>query len=509
MGRSDDFDLDFELEKSIEKLIDEETSVAKAFVARTSATNVNYNDEDVINPDRKKVQVNEWKTQVIPELGKRTVSRDDDSEDDLSEEPERVVKPAVSAAKHSKGMDKRTKIAIAAIAAGAVAVIASVVIIAMMITSNEKNTFSYNYSQGMSAYNNGNYSEALTYFEKAVVSEDGRRDVELKHLMVKCYFDIEKDTQAVDMLYDILDDEKYNEKAIVALVEYYEKNKDGAKLTELVRTYAGTNGDEYVRKYILDVPVASVKSGSYMESFELELSTFDGGKVYYTIDNNVPTTGSILYEQAIKVDKGELTIKAISVNDIGVVSEVAEFKYVVDYMIPGEPEMSPASGSYDTDILISIDNLNSGDVAYYTIDGTTPTKESTKYTEPFKLPEGNIIVSVIVINKYNLESNVTKKNYIITKATNYSFAEAKELIITRMKARGDLDENGLMKDKSKIDLVYYTKTEINKDEMFLMYCDVISATGTKRLDYFYGVGCKTGKLYRVTSKDGTYSITEY
>nr|MCR4673659.1 chitobiase/beta-hexosaminidase C-terminal domain-containing protein [Lachnospiraceae bacterium] len=49
---------------------------------------------------------------------------------------------------------------------------------------------------------------------------------------------------------------------------------------------------------------------------------------------------------------------------------------------------------------------------YYTWDGSMPTTNSYKYTEPILVPEGNNVLSVIVVDKHGMTSNVVKGNYI-------------------------------------------------------------------------------------------------
>ena len=50
---------------------------------------------------------------------------------------------------------------------------------------------------------------------------------------------------------------------------------------------------------------------------------------------------------------------------------------------------------------------------YYTWDGTDPTRLSARYTGPVGIPEGNNILSVLVVNRINgLDSGVYRTNFI-------------------------------------------------------------------------------------------------
>ena len=49
---------------------------------------------------------------------------------------------------------------------------------------------------------------------------------------------------------------------------------------------------------------------------------------------------------------------------------------------------------------------------YYTWDGTEPTVNSQQYTQPLTMPEGNNILSLVLVNQYGKSSNVLRCNYI-------------------------------------------------------------------------------------------------
>ena len=72
--------------------------------------------------------------------------------------------------------------------------------------------------------------------------------------------------------------------------------------------------------------------------------------------------------------------------------------------------MTPSSGTYHSETLITM-TANSGERIYYTWDGSTPTSDSEEYIDPIVIPEGNHILSVIVINKHGMSSDVLKMNY--------------------------------------------------------------------------------------------------
>ncbi|PTY05041.1 hypothetical protein DB346_02200, partial [Verrucomicrobia bacterium LW23] len=56
------------------------------------------------------------------------------------------------------------------------------------------------------------------------------------------------------------------------------------------------------------------------------------------------------------------------------------------YSLPSHaPSISPASGTFTGDVLVTLSNTMPGTTITYTLDGSTPTRSSTVYTEPFLL----------------------------------------------------------------------------------------------------------------------------
>ncbi len=60
--------------------------------------------------------------------------------------------------------------------------------------------------------------------------------------------------------------------------------------------------------------------------------------------------------------------------------------------------MSPDGGRFYEPTLVAL-TAEDGCSIYYTWDGTDPTTASARYTEPFEVPEGNNVLSVLVVDK--------------------------------------------------------------------------------------------------------------
>ncbi len=78
---------------------------------------------------------------------------------------------------------------------------------------------------------------------------------------------------------------------------------------------------------------------------------------------------------------------------------------------PNAPHVVPSGGNFYGPQTITI-TVPEGCRVYYTWDGAEPTQESSQYTEPISMPEGNNVLSLILVDKYGMTSDVLKCNYV-------------------------------------------------------------------------------------------------
>lgn len=409
-----------------------------------------------------------------------------------------------------KPMDKKTKIVIVAVAAGVAVVVALIIVVAVIINNNNKKGYNYNYNKGIELYDNHEYSSAIDYLSKAAKDNNGKRNLELKYKLYECYNATGDENNAVETLKDILSYDKNYEKAIKSLIDIYVKQKNGTAMTELIRSYKGSVSEKYFTSYMVSEPKPSVEAGNYDDTIQLQLTSDGNEKIYYTTDNTEPSDKSTLYNNdVISIENGTTIIKAIAINDMGITSDVATFKYVVEYKKPDAPSISPASGTYQAGQKISIMNIPEGYKVYYTLDGTTPTDKSTEYTGEFEMPEGNTVVSAIMYDTHNQASTVTKRNYVVNPAKSYSYDEALNILKNRLVSKGVLKSGGnTTSDGASASFVYNSKTTINGTEMYCIRFDIRKNGNTTTAGY-YGVGVKNGQCYKVTINGNSYSAASY
>ena len=128
-----------------------------------------------------------------------------------------------------------------------------------------------------------------------------------------------------------------------------------------------------------------------------------------------PTTGSRKYTGPIQIEEGDTTIYAIAVNKAGIPSLPVRKSYTVELPIEDAPAVSPSTGQYSNAQEIEI-KVPDGYTAYYTMDGSTPTASSEKYTDPIDMPENSqtTFSAILVNDKNGKATEATTRNYITT-----------------------------------------------------------------------------------------------
>lgn len=554
MNSNDKDELDDELIKSMKKLVEEETNVAKAFIdtqnelsdeddeladetmgktrvipkvtddmlTKVSDATINISD---LNADKKlqsnKEQNNIDDTSRVKEYNKVRES-EPVTEYNMAEQQDKCSdahmdngnnkKDDSVQEKAKKPMDAKKKkmiIAVSCVVAALVVIIG--IVVGVVLNNKNKNSYQYNYDKGMGSYQNKDYDDAIRYLTKASKLSDGRKNVDLKYTLYQCYAATDNTDMSTEVLKDILSFDENNEKALKALASIYNTKKDGTSLNKLIKDYKNKDGYRYLEDYIVETPKPSVEAGSYDDVIKLQFTENSSSTIYYTTDKTEPDKKSKRYTgTAIEIQSGTTTIKAIAISDIGVCSDVVELEYTVDFKKPSAPTVGPASGTYEEGQTVTIDNIPVGSTAYYTLDGSTPTKNSEEYSEPFTIPTGNNVISVVIIDSHNQSSSVVKRNYVVNKAKTYVYNEALEILKGKLISKGVLKSDGTTAaDGSTVTFVYQSRTTVDGVEMFVVRYDVTSKTGKTSTAGYYGVATKTGDCYTVTQNGGAYSAAAY
>lgn len=145
----------------------------------------------------------------------------------------------------------------------------------------------------------------------------------------------------------------------------------------------GNTSTLYTINYSIDkiapTAIANPLGGYYNTTPNILLNMSETGKIYYTLNGTTPTTSSLQYSALLPITASQ-TLKYMAVDSAGNHSQVYIQTYVIDKTAP-TAYASPQAGSYKNTQTVALKMNEKGNI-YYTLDGTTPTTSSTKYTTP-------------------------------------------------------------------------------------------------------------------------------
>ena len=182
-------------------------------------------------------------------------------------------------------------------------------------------------------------------------------------------------------------------------------------IEELQRMAEGHDVQQLFDEYLVAGPGFSFDEGTYDDDLQLELISGSGNAIYYTLDGSDPVRSGQRYREPILLTDGETTVKAAARNSDGIYSRVVEKTYRISYEKPDYPAVSPMQGEFHEPTYVTI-TAEEGSSVYYTWDGSVPTASSARYTEPLLIPEGNHVLSILVIDRHGLCSDILRCNYI-------------------------------------------------------------------------------------------------
>ena len=162
-------------------------------------------------------------------------------------------------------------------------------------------------------------------------------------------------------------------------------------------------------------PLFSPAAGSYPAAQSVTLaSTTPGAQIYYTTSGTAPTAKSTLYSQPIAVN-ASTTIQAIAIASGYSNSSVAKARYVIGTPAAA-PVFTPAAGAFTGAQNVTLKSATAGATIYYTLNGSTPTTTSAKYSAPIKI-DASTTIKAMAAAPGSLDSSVAAAAYRITQPT--------------------------------------------------------------------------------------------
>jgi hypothetical protein len=264
------------------------------------------------------------------------------------------------------------------------------------VETERANSYDYQLSMAESAYADGNLKEAIDYYENALALEPDHTDVRLK--LAEIYYD-RKDYDSAQLLYlETLKEDSSNKECYRMLISIYEQKNKTQEILDLCSTVTDPEILSLFSDYIVNSPEFSDAGGTYDHYMEIAITSDNGHQIYYTMDGTDPETYGRLYKEPLSLDSmGTYTIRAVCVNAKKLYSDTVTQEYVIDIPAPSMPAVTPNGGTFEEESTVSV-SLPEGCTAYYTWDGTIPNTTSSKYREPLSVPEGNNILSVMIVD---------------------------------------------------------------------------------------------------------------
>lgn len=342
------------------------------------------------------------------ELLRELLKEEEKKQPSLEKEPDQKKTVSSKKAVSSKKKKKSHKPLIILLSCLAVLIIAGVIFV-QVIRNKNQNSFDYQITKAKEYVAEKNYVKALNFFDRALeLKED---DVETRLQMVEIFLSMEEEKKAISMLHEIISIDPLSTEAYEKLIDLYEESEDYEAILKLKADITDDALLELFSSYEVLPPAFRQEPGEYAEYISIELVAEKNCNIYYTLDGSDPVAGGQLYTEPLKLEEqGELEITAVACNNYGIYSEVLEGTFTVKFQKPKMAAAFPDGGSFTEPTTIELIG-SEGCHMYYTWDGTDPTAASTEYTAPIEVPEGDNILSVLLVDKYGMVSDVLKCNY--------------------------------------------------------------------------------------------------
>jgi ribosomal protein L31 len=240
---------------------------------------------------------------------------------------------------------------------------------------------------------------------------------------------------------------------------------------------AGNKSPIYTQTYIIDkiAPTANVTplGGIYNNTQAVTLKMSEPGTIYYTLNSTTPTTASTKYATPIVINSAK-TLKFLAVDLASNKSPVYTQTYKVNDTTNPTVIATPIGGYYNTTKIVTL-KINEPGTIYYTLNGTTPTTTSIKYT-------GSINIIATTILKYFARDSVSRNSIIYTQK--YTIDKiAPTVTANPLGGYFNITKNVTL-TPNETSTIYYTTNSTTPTTNSLKYSVPININTTTTLKYF-------------------------
>ncbi|MBQ7582775.1 MAG: chitobiase/beta-hexosaminidase C-terminal domain-containing protein [Lachnospiraceae bacterium] len=383
--------------------------------------------------------------------------------------------------------------------AGGALIAVLIFVIVFFVRNAEKDPVD-TYEEAMKLYEAGNYTEAIDLLKTTDLSALGNSDNVL--LLADCYFSLSKYDECIAVLKAELENRREDTGLLKRLMECYIALNDTESIKRLLSETSNKEILSAYDDYISKPPLFSLESGTYTDDEQLSLISEDEGEIHYTLDGSEPTKESTLYVQPFVFDVGEHTVKAVFVNQKGIVSEPVEHTYVIERKMLDDPVLLTEGGKYTDPELIRLEKPV-GAVIYYTDDGSDPGSDANVYNQPIPMPIREKTYRFIMIDGEGVTSQIIEATYTLQMATLVDVTMAENAVQLCLTIGG----KGVKQSEYKCS----SALRINNKNYYLVEEYSLQTAEKVKTGRVYAVDVLTGELYKLdmTSVQGDYQLTPF
>ena len=375
------------------------------------------------------------------------------------------------------------------------------------------NSEEYQVSKAVQCVASEDYDRAIAHYNRALELDED--NIELHFSLAEVYFLKNNKIEYEYLLREITRNENATteqlDRAYGRLIAIYRARKDYLTINELI---LGSHNEELIsmyQNYIANPPEFSVIEGDYTSIQPLKLTAMGTGSIYYTLDGSDPDENSALYTMPIILENGSYVVKAVFINENGIVSEIVRKEYYIDYDVIPAPEISIVSGEYNLPQYIEVLNVDSEEEVFYTTDGTDPTYSSNVYTGPIPMPLGASHYKFARIVE-GVVGEVAERRYELRLNTEYTPQQAVEAVQEYALSTGRISDGAGHFDETGAIYVYeylYVININNVSDYFVITEVLRSVDGSQaRTGNFYAVDIYSCTRFRLQQETGrNYELT--
>ncbi len=307
---------------------------------------------------------------------------------------------------------------------------AAIVVVIVSVLVYQNRSTNYLLRRAQREYNQRDYDDALEYLDK-LFARDSENEAGLI-LEGEVYTALGEYDTAEEAFFAAIAINPDSVEAYEGLLKLYAMQGKTAEIIALKQSVTNEEILALFDDYLIPAPEILTEGGTFEDSFTVELKTnYKGAVIYYTLDGTTPTDRSTRYTEPIRIsEEGSTVLTAVIMDEEGNYSEPVSETYVLEYPVPENPLPDPIGGEFSSETTIEV-TVPDNAVVYYTWDNKTPTENSTLYTEPIPIPEGNNVLSIHAIKERGKQSEVGRYNYIYYPATTSQTIENNETEETR------------------------------------------------------------------------------